>query len=56
VALLRGQQARKVDVVAPASAIRAENGLLVLEIVKVEIGRAYPCVRITTFALLLVPA
>jgi hypothetical protein len=31
VALLRGQQARKVDVVAPASAIRAEGGLLVLD-------------------------
>ena len=31
VALLRGQQARKVDVVAPASAIRAENGLIVLD-------------------------
>jgi hypothetical protein len=31
VALLRGQQARKVDVVAPAAAIRAENGLLVLD-------------------------
>ena len=30
VALLRGQQARKVDVVAPAPAIRAEGGLLVL--------------------------
>jgi hypothetical protein len=31
VALLRGQQARKVDVVAPASAIRAEGGLIVLD-------------------------
>jgi len=31
VALLRGQQTRKVDVVAPASAIRAEGGLLVLD-------------------------
>jgi hypothetical protein len=31
VALLRGQQARKVDVVAPAPAIRAEGGLLVLD-------------------------
>jgi hypothetical protein len=31
VALLRGQQARKVDVVAPAPAIRAEDGLLVLD-------------------------
>jgi hypothetical protein len=31
VASLRGQQARKVDVVAPASAIRAENGLIVLD-------------------------
>ena len=31
VALLRGQQARKVDVVAPALAIRAEGGLLVLD-------------------------
>jgi hypothetical protein len=31
VALLRGQQARKVDVVAPASAIRAEGGCLVLD-------------------------
>ena len=31
VALLRGQQARKVDVVAPAAAIRAEGGLLVLD-------------------------
>ena len=31
VALLRGQQARKVDVVAPASSIRAEGGYLVLD-------------------------
>lgn len=31
VALLRGQQARKVDVVAPASAIRAEGGLIMLD-------------------------
>jgi hypothetical protein len=31
IGLLRGQQARKVDVVAPASAIRAERGLLVLD-------------------------
>lgn len=31
VALLREQQARKVDVVAPASAIRAEGGLIVLD-------------------------
>ncbi len=31
VELLRTQQARKVDVVAPASAIRAEGGLLVLD-------------------------
>jgi hypothetical protein len=31
VALLRGQQTRIVDVVAPASAIRAEGGLLVLD-------------------------
>lgn len=31
VALLRGQQARKVDVVAPAPAIRAEGGLIVLD-------------------------
>ena len=31
VALLRGQQARKVDVVATASAIRAEGGLIVLD-------------------------
>ena len=31
VALLRGQQARKVDVIAPATAIRAEGGLLVLD-------------------------
>lgn len=31
VGLLRGQQARKVDVVAPASAIRAEDGCLVLD-------------------------
>jgi hypothetical protein len=30
-ALLRDQQARKVDVVAPAAAIRAENGCLVLD-------------------------
>jgi hypothetical protein len=30
VALLRGQQARKIDVIAPAPAIRAEDGLLVL--------------------------
>jgi hypothetical protein len=30
VALLRGQQERKADVVAPAAAIRAQNGLLVL--------------------------
>lgn len=29
--LLKGQQARKVDVVAPGSAIRAEGGLLVLD-------------------------
>jgi hypothetical protein len=29
--LLRGQQARKVDVVAPAAAIRAKGGLLVLD-------------------------
>jgi hypothetical protein len=29
-ALLRGQEARKVDVIAPASAIHAEHGLLVL--------------------------
>jgi hypothetical protein len=29
-ALLRGQKARKVDVIAPACAIRAEHGLLVL--------------------------
>jgi hypothetical protein len=31
VALLRGQQARKVDVVAPASAIRTEGGLIMLD-------------------------
>ena len=31
VALLRGQQTRKVDVVAPASSIRAEGGYLVLD-------------------------
>lgn len=31
IALLRGQQARKLDVVAPAAAIRAENGLIVLD-------------------------
>ena len=31
VALLRGQQQRKVDVVAPASSIRADDGCLVLE-------------------------
>ncbi len=31
VALLRGQQARKVDVVAPAPAIRAEGGLIMLD-------------------------
>jgi hypothetical protein len=31
VPVLRGQQARKVDVVAPAPAIRAEGGLLVLD-------------------------
>jgi hypothetical protein len=31
VALLRGQQARKVDVVAPARAIRAEGGLILLD-------------------------
>jgi hypothetical protein len=31
VALLRGQQAQKVVVVAPASAIRAEGGCLVLD-------------------------
>ena len=31
VALLRGQQKRKVDVVAPASAIRAEGGLIQLD-------------------------
>jgi len=31
VAMLRGQQARKVDVVAPASAVRAEGGLIVLD-------------------------
>ena len=36
--LLRGQQARKVDVVAPASAIRAEGGLLVLDETVPEIG------------------
>jgi hypothetical protein len=31
VALLRGQHARKVDVVAPASAIRTEGGLIMLD-------------------------
>jgi hypothetical protein len=31
VALLRGQQARKVDVVAPASAIRSDGGLIMLD-------------------------
>jgi hypothetical protein len=31
IGLLRGQQARKVDVIAPASAIRAESGLIVLD-------------------------
>ena len=29
--LLRGQKARKIDVIAPASAIRAHNGLILLE-------------------------
>ena len=38
VALLRGQQARKVDVIAPASAIRAEGGLLVLDETVPQIG------------------
>jgi len=30
-ALLRGQKARKIDVIAPASAIRARNGLILLD-------------------------
>jgi hypothetical protein len=37
-ALLRGQQARKIDVVAPAAAIRAEDGFLVLDETIPEIG------------------
>ena len=36
--LLKGQQARKVDVVAPGSAIRAEGGLLVLDGTDVALG------------------
>jgi hypothetical protein len=38
VALLRRQQARKVDVIAPARAIRAEGGLLVLDETVPQIG------------------
>jgi hypothetical protein len=38
VALLRDQQARKVDVVASAAAIRAEGGLLVLDGTEPELG------------------
>jgi hypothetical protein len=38
VALLRGQQARKIDVIAPAPAIRAEDGFLVLDETVPQIG------------------
>jgi hypothetical protein len=38
VTLLRGQQARKVDVTAPASSIRAAGGCLVLDETVPELG------------------